>query len=300
MSANVDRVINVPVECDDIAVTLQKLPRHPDDAKIVAVELKRRLKYQSSHLAEYIRPKAVVNAVKTLKKLGNPFYKDIKVDEDFLQKPTVKNVAQMETESEKTERLEDERWETEANKARQIRRLARQAKKDAMETNSANISRGPQDLLGSEEKKNFGDESDSENEDENSTIQRAVREQQSKQDSNTFMVPKDMANQVKRNNDNYTMREKSIEIAPGEGKVPSNIMRDEFFDVKAFPKYHPSGQFGLHHIRKHKLSAQMYFNQRLLNHDDRFARDPCYVFMASYFIERQGIERQIDISGKNF
>ena len=201
MSANVDRVINVPVECDDIAMTLQKLPRHPDDAKIVAVELKRRLKYQSSHLAEYIRPKAVVDAVKALKNLGNPFYKDIEVDESFLQKPILKNVAQMETEGEKEERLADEKWESEANKARQIRRLARQAKKDAMETNRANINREPQDSLGSEEKKNIGDESDSENEDENSTIQRAVREQQSKQNSNTFMIPKDMANQIKRNNE---------------------------------------------------------------------------------------------------
>lgn len=43
MRANMDRVINVPVECHDISKTLQKLPRHPDNAKIVAVELKRRL-----------------------------------------------------------------------------------------------------------------------------------------------------------------------------------------------------------------------------------------------------------------
>ena len=88
MRANVDRVINVPVECDDIAVTLKKLPRHPDDAKIVAVELKRRIKYQKSHLSEYIRPKFVVDAVRALKCLGNPFYEDIVVDESFLETNT--------------------------------------------------------------------------------------------------------------------------------------------------------------------------------------------------------------------
>ena len=36
-----------------------------------------------------------------------------------------------------------------------------------------------------------------------------------------------------------------------------------------------------------------------LNCDDRFSRDPCYVFTAAYFIERQRIEKQIDISGKD-
>jgi hypothetical protein len=301
MKANVDRVINVPVECDDISETLKKLPRHPDDAKIVAVQLKRRLKYQNSHLAEYIRPKAVVDAVKTLKRLGNPFYQDIAVDENFLDKPIVEIDTQMETESEKRERLEDERWELEASKARHNRRLARQAKKDAEEAKRAETNREPQDsLFCIGKKKDMEDGSESENEDEISTVHKAVREQQSRQDSNTFLVPKDMANQVVKNNDKSSKKEKSIEIAPGEGKIPSNMMRDENFDVKAFPKYHPSGKFGLHYKRNHKLSAQMYFNQRLLNKDDRFSRDPCYVFMASYFIERQGIERQIDISGKTF
>jgi hypothetical protein len=91
----------------------------------------------------------------------------------------------------------------------------------------------------------------------------------------------------------------NIKIAPGEGKIPTNLMREEHFDVEAFPKHYPSGKFGLHFLRKHKLSAQMYFNQRLLNCDNRFSRDPCYVFTAAYFIERQGIENQINISGED-
>ena len=302
MKANVDRVINVPVECDDISETLQKLPRHPDDAKIVAVELKRRLKYQNSHLSEYIRPKAVIEAVKTLQRLGNPFYQDIVIDENFLQKSIEEIADHKETESEKKERLEDEKWELETNRARMARRLARQAKKDALGMDKAKIEinekTGHLSAPAKIRRKDY--ESESENEEENSTIQQAVKMQQSKQDSTTFLVPKDMANHIVRNNKESSIREKSIKIAPGEGKIPSNLMREEYFDVKAFPKFHPSGKFGLHHNRKHKLSAQMYFNQRLLNLDDRFSKDPCYVFMASYYIERQGIERQIDISGKTF
>ena len=77
-------------------------------------------------------------------------------------------------------------------------------------------------------------------------------------------------------------------------------MREHDFDVKAFPKFHPSGHFGLNHLRpkEKKLSPQAYFQHRLLNADERFSRDPCYLFMASYFVERLAIERQIDISGR--
>jgi hypothetical protein len=83
----------------------------------------------------------------------------------------------------------------------------------------------------------------------------------------------------------------------GEGKTAYTFLTEEHTDVKAFPKHHPSGKFGLNHPRKIRLSLQMYFNQRLLNQDKRFSKDPCYLFMASYYIERQAVERQINISG---
>ena len=83
----------------------------------------------------------------------------------------------------------------------------------------------------------------------------------------------------------------------GEGKVPTNFLREEHFDVKAFPKLHPSGQYGINHPRHIRLYPQMYFNQRLLNKDRRFSQDSCYLFMASYYIERLALEKQINISG---
>ena len=118
-------------------------------------------------------------------------------------------------------------------------------------------------------------------------------------------MPEDMANEVVVNKDSSNMtlplREsnRSLIVAPGEGKLPNSLLREDDFDVKAFPKHHPNGQFGIHHVRQQKLTNQMYFNQRLLNQDERFSRDPCYLFTACYFIERQMIERQIDISGND-
>ena len=74
-------------------------------------------------------------------------------------------------------------------------------------------------------------------------------------------------------------------------------MREDFFDVKAFPRHHPSGKFGLDHSRMYKLTPKHYFEQRLLNADERFQKDPCYVFMASQYVERHKIEQQISLSG---
>ena len=96
---------------------------------------------------------------------------------------------------------------------------------------------------------------------------------------------------------NYIARCIIINLLIGEGKVPTNFLREKHIDVKAFPKLHPSGQYGLDHPRANKLYPQMYFNQRLLNKDRRFSQDSCYLFMASYYIERLALEKQINIAG---
>ena len=70
----------------------------------------------------------------------------------------------------------------------------------------------------------------------------------------------------------------TVKFAPGEGKSVSPFLQAEHMDVKAFPRHHPSGQFGLNHQREFKLSPSQYFSQRLLNEDERFSRDPFYVF----------------------
>ena len=89
----------------------------------------------------------------------------------------------------------------------------------------------------------------------------------------------------------------SIKIAPGEGKIPTNMMREDNMDVKAFPRHHLTGKFGLNHPREFKLSPLQYFNQRLLNEDERFSTDSFYVFMAASYLERHALESQINIAG---
>ena len=300
MKANVDNVINVPIECQDISQNIAKLPRKPDDAQIVAVQLKRRLEYKNSHLQEFIRPDVLKQALRTLKLLGNEFYQDIEFNKDFMENE--EETVEMDTDSQAKERKEDERWEKEMKKMREENKAARAkrlARRNALKGNSEGTNIQPMEINEEESSE------ESDNDDENDTVLIAVKQNQSKQNSTTFLVPKDLSHRVVKN-DGFTAKSKeigesniSIQIAPGEGKIPSNLMRDEHFDVKAFPKHFPTGKFGLHFPRKHKLSAQMYFNQRLLNCDERFSKDPCFLFTAAYFIERQGIEKQINISGNN-
>ena len=121
MKSNFDKVISVPIECDDVSKTVAQLPRHPDDAEIVAVQLKRRLQLKNSHLQEYIRPQVVLKALQTLKeKFANPFYQDIKINEEFLNKPTVEgDEMEVESASEIHERELDEEFDRDEQKTKE-------------------------------------------------------------------------------------------------------------------------------------------------------------------------------------
>ena len=79
------------------------------------------------------------------------------------------------------------------------------------------------------------------------------------------------------------------EIAPGEGKIPTNWLREKTFDITAFPDLFPDGKFGFHYEgpeRKIKLTPINYFSQRVLNRNQKFAQDPDYLFIAQQFVER--------------
>ena len=79
------------------------------------------------------------------------------------------------------------------------------------------------------------------------------------------------------------MNDGIIAFAPGEGKIPENILTSENWDALAFPLKHPDGNFNLHHKRSVRLSDQYYFVQRIRNKDPRFRLDPAYLFAATGF-----------------
>ena len=69
-----------------------------------------------------------------------------------------------------------------------------------------------------------------------------VRKHQFDYDMTTTMIPRfPEANLEKQN--------KEISFAPGEGKIPTNILKEDDWDVKSFPNLHPTGKNGLHQKR---------------------------------------------------
>ena len=52
-----DRLINIPLNDDDILNTLEQMPRTPRDAGLIGVSLKRKKEYKNSHKQQLINPK---------------------------------------------------------------------------------------------------------------------------------------------------------------------------------------------------------------------------------------------------
>ena len=86
-------------------------------------------------------------------------------------------------------------------------------------------------------------------------------------------------------------------FAPGEGQIPIDILKEDNWDIKTWPHLHPNGLYGLHHPgRETKLTNLQYFQQRILNWDNRFSKNPSFVYAAVQFIEKQQLNRNVNIS----
>ena len=89
----------------------------------------------------------------------------------------------------------------------------------------------------------------------------------------------------------------SVIVAPGEGKVPKNVLYDDDWDIKAFPHLNsPDGKYGLHHVRQTRLTDQYYFIQRICNTNPKFANSPAYVYAAVAHTELKQIQRNVNVS----
>ena len=89
-----------------------------------------------------------------------------------------------------------------------------------------------------------------------------------------------------------------LTVAPGENHIPKSILNDTHWDVKSFPHLHNfDGSNGKDQERPVKLSAQMYFLQRICNKDTRFAKNPNYLYSAVAFLEEKKICYNISICG---
>ena len=59
-TALTDKVINIPINDEDIINTVQMLPRTPKEARLVGVSLKRKLEYKNTHKRQLVDPRKIL------------------------------------------------------------------------------------------------------------------------------------------------------------------------------------------------------------------------------------------------
>ena len=266
-----EKVVNVPITSEDLKNTFDKIstfPRQPTEAglmPIIPVKLKRKLCWKRSYLQKMVNAETMVKAVQHFKKLGNPLYHNVDINTNYVPEFTCDEPQSVVSEK-PTENSEQEIVSVETT-----------AKSQSEEQSEQQI---PED-----------NPTDSDNDDDDRLA--AVKDNQFDQAQHFVMA-----------NDNpevhcvtsSSVRAKELCIAPGEGKIPTSIMRDKNWDVGGFPQLHPSGNFGLHHEREQKISTKNYFLQRLQNENPQFRKSKPYLFSAVYHCEREQFEKRISLS----
>ena len=76
--------VNVPAKLDFVCA---QFPRLPSETQLVPMKLKRRLKYKSHYMYDYVRPEKVLAALRWLK-ANNPLYAEIKINDNWMEDAT--------------------------------------------------------------------------------------------------------------------------------------------------------------------------------------------------------------------
>ena len=287
-SALKDKIINVPITDDDILKTLSELtslPRLPDQAGLIPVQLKRKMSYKSAVQEAYIDPQKLITAVAKLKELGHPGYTAVNLPNNYLANFNTFLVEDNNYNPEESmENIEAGREQKDKPQHEQYARTEENKDVDC-----------GQDAL--TDSKGSIDNQEEDEDDIQSDLDPIYQKQSNNQSATVMSNSVPEVSIIEPANAQHDIdSSESHAIAPGEGKIPSNLMRDKLWDVNAFPSFHPTGKFGLHHQRDTKLQPQQYFVQRLQNVNKRFSSCPPYVFAAQYYIERQQLEQNINIS----
>ena len=210
---------------------------------------------------QYISVEKIINAINTFKELQNKHYKDVNIPEsyeDFVrtEDPVGYEFLFPEENSSLHESFED--------------------------NNEENLDE-PEDESSKEDDKYYTDD----------PIQKWKFNFDEK---TTYVNDYPEMNVYEENPNNEQSSDDPVKVAPGEGKRPENILKSENWDTSSFPNLHPDGKNGLHEDRKYKLTDPEYFQQRILNHDRRFANSTEYVFASYAFLELRRLESNINIS----
>ncbi len=315
-SAIKDKIVNVPIPLETVEQTAKSLPKTPKEARLIPVKFKRKLSYKNTHKEEFVNPDKIVQALKIFRTLGHKYYTDISIDENynercqnedpeghsvFVDQTVLSNSEsdQGEDDSDK-ESVVDAEQQEEIKKRTEEEEIAELTAKENQEDEEYYRKNDPirkfqfdyNNTLCLTES-NPGAFVNIENTTEPETIKTTEAGNDSENNTTAPSDSDENSEVTKKSKDNADM---SLSFAPGEGQIPTNILKETDWDIKTWPHLFPDGNYGLYHERERKLTNLQYFQQRILNHDLRFANNPSYVYGAVQYVEKQQLERNVNIS----
>ena len=277
-AAGKGRMIGVPVGPADIMNTVQQLPRLPNEAEggMIPIKLKRKQEYKTVEKQEHIRPGVIFDALKYLNKAGHPYYKFYDDEDTYKARCKIKDLHLLYGEEVKDD-IEEE-VEKLAGVEEENADLVDEAVKDSDEEDDEVEEDDMEEALEAEEEDIQND---------------PVRRQHFKYNEYSTLV--NGAPEIFLDGDGNQIAK--LDFAPAEGKKPKNFIDQKDWIIRSWPTLLPDGKFGLDHKRRVKLTRQNYFQQRILNVDDRFAKTPSFVFGAMSMVEAERLRSNANLTG---
>ena len=269
------KMICVPVPPDDLMNTVKQLPRLPEEAGLVPIKLKRKKEYKGYEKSELIRPEVMFRALRYLRERGHPYYQFFDDEETYMARCRQLDRLKLLTGEDARDELEEDL--------------------DPMKT--AEVGGGHQgdvvDEAVDEDEEEIEDLEGVIDQEEEDIVSDPVRRQHFKYNEYSTLVnghPEIFL-------DDDGKRVANLDFAPAEGKIPTSFLNMKDWDTKSWPTLLPDGKFGRDHKRTVKLTNQNYFQQRLLNVDERFAKTPGWVFGAMSHVEAERLRNNANLTG---
>ena len=266
MSALKGQEVNIPLTDSDIKNTVSQLPRTPDEAAVIPVQLKRKQAFRNAHLKEYISPSKIKKSLETLKSLGHKHYQfDL---EDGLESF-------------------EQRMEMEADQLEEDNRNF--DLKEGKNSESIDDSTQP-------DRKQKEIDSDKIREIILEIIDSVFEEADDEDPRGLYQFDYNLHTCFQDDHPEIHVEDTTISVNPGEGKMPTSIIMDNEWDMKSHPFLDPTGQNNMNKKRKVDLTPQEWLEQRLLNEDPIWSNTSSFVFSGVNYIERKQMRERINIS----
>ena len=266
------QVVLVP---SNLQKTTDSLPRNISESQIIALTFKRRLKDKHHVKKQYIRPQSINEAIAWLKKYNN-YYKHIITNKEWNITTNLEDEQLCNSSTEKSTTKKRNNCK-EINYHNKKRKISNNTNNDNIKTiNNNNNIYNESNITDSEEELN-------------NQIPEHIRTEQELNKSihnNTCIYPKEGPT-VQSNQE--------MQIAPGEGQIPTNTYQTKNWEALTFPTLFPNGENTFNTKRPIPISVQKYINVRLLSKDTRFAESPEYTFQCLHWAETINVQNQITI-----